>query len=99
MITAKKLQRSYNKLYANLREYIWPYYIISSIADLEIETYQTFPDSQKLRGIFNNLRVECTRLVGDDEDLNGSFEEYNELLNDSNHIYAKLNSRLESDVK
>ena len=99
MITSKKLQHSYNKLYANLREYIWPYNIINCIADLEVETYQSFPDSQKLRGIFNNLKVECNRLVTNDEDLERSFEEYNELLNDSNHIYAKLNSRLESDMK
>lgn len=95
MISSKQLQTAYNHLYKYLREYIWPANIVSHIADLEIETYKSFPDLEELSSRYNRLKSECLRYIDDDEDLKAAFEEYREILDSSNELYSKLNTRLE----
>ena len=95
MINAKQLQNSYNRLYKCLREYIWPSYIISYIADLEIETYKAFPDLECVRDSYNKLKFNCFKYIDDDEYMKEAFEDFREVLDSSSTLYSKLNSREE----
>lgn len=94
MISSKQLQNSYNKLYKCLREYIWPSNVVSGIADLEIEVYRSFPDLKEVRNRYNRLKTSCFRYV-DDEDMKVAFENFREILDSSDELYSKLNTRLE----
>ena len=93
MISAKELQRKYRKLYVALRNYIWPFRVIEYIADLEIAVYQTFPDIFNVKIAFNVLRINCLRLVPDDEEMIKAFDAFEELLESEDTLYAKLDTR------
>ena len=94
MISAKQIQTYYNRLYKCLRVYIWPGNVVSEIADLEVACYQVFPNLQVVRHAFNKLRVSVFRYIKDDEDLIQAFDDFQELLDSSSELFAKLNSRL-----
>lgn len=96
MISAKELQNKYNKLYVSLREYIWPLKIVENIADLEVAVYRTFPDIDEVRTCYNVLKMNALRLVKDDEELEGKFEDFREILDSSDNLYSKINTRREN---
>lgn len=96
MIPAKEIQNKYVRLYTNLRNYIWPIDVITYIADLELAVYKTFPDMYAIRRSFFNIKQECIHLFKDDEDLQKSIEEFEDLLNNTEEdFYAKLDTRIE----
>lgn len=95
MISSKQLQTCYNRLYTSLREYIWPSYVVSSIADLEISVYKSFPDLENVRSCFNRLRLNCYKYIDDDKLLYERFDKFLSVLDESDTIYAKLNTRSE----
>ena len=95
MISSKQLQNAYNALYKCLREYIWPSNVVSYIADLEISVYRAFPDLKEVRNRYNQLKTSCFRYIDDDEYMKELFEDFREILESSDVLYSKLNSRLE----
>lgn len=95
MISSKQLQNAYNTLYKCLREYIWPSNVVSCIADLEISVYRAFPDLKEVRNRYNQLKTSCLRYIDDDEYMKELFEDFREILDSSDVLYSKLNSRLE----
>lgn len=97
MITSKELQNKYNTLYTCLRNYVWPMIVIESIADVEVDTYSSFPDLNILSSKLTKLENEVSRYLTDDEDLNSAFNEFHELLNSNDTLYAKLDVRTESE--
>ena len=94
MLSAKQIQNSYNDLYVQLREYIWPATIVANIADLEIACYKAFPDIPYIKYQFNRLKTDCLRYV-DDEELQEAFEDFDEMIDGSETLYAKLDKRRE----
>lgn len=97
MISANQLQSSYNKLYKEIRKYIWPANIVSDLADFEISVYRMFPDLSEVSDTYNKLKYNCLRYI-DDEELKIAFENFREVLDLSSTVYSKLNSRLEGDA-
>lgn len=98
MITAKQLQGSYNKLYEQLRNYIWPYEAVKMIANLEVAIYSTFPIIQDIMTHFNRLSNFCHTYIKDDEDLNKSLANLSDIISESSSgIYCKLDSRVQGD--
>lgn len=95
MITAKQLQNEYEKLYSSLRCYIWPYEVVCAIAALEASTYQAFPDLSVVSNNFNKLKIQCSRFVKFDDDLNDKFRSFNEIVDQGDVLYAKLDARKE----
>lgn len=95
MISAKQLQNAYNKLYKGLRNYIWPGTVVDQIADLEVACYRTFPDLQEVRNSYNKLKVSFFKYIDEDEDVENAFELFQEILDSSSDLFAKLNTRLE----
>ena len=47
-MNSNEIQNAYVDLYTQMRKYIWPFDVIDILVDLEIESFKSFPDSQKL---------------------------------------------------
>lgn len=91
MVTAKQLQNQYIRLYSQLRNYFWPMYIIEDIVNLEIEVYKSFPSIAEVQRLLDVLQSNVTRLlINPDEDLDVAFDEFQELVSESDEIYVKL---------
>lgn len=93
MISAKHLQRDYNKLYKELRRIIWPYSVVEMIANLEIAIYKSFPDMEEVKRCYSTLKRACFRYIKDDEELETAFEKLSETIEDGPDIYSKLDVR------
>lgn len=94
MIQATLLQSLYNKLYKELRKYIWDFKTVESLADFEIAVYQRFPDINDVEKAFFKLRrdVVNTPIYKDDEDLQGALDDFEKQLEDADQIYADLST-------
>ncbi|MCM1226168.1 MAG: hypothetical protein NC320_01925 [Clostridium sp.] len=92
--TASVLQRAYNRLYAEFRNYIWNFSDIEALADLETEVYQIFPDMDKMKAKFKKLKrqISSANVYREDEDLKNSFEEFEEEMDSVQDIYANIKS-------
>ena len=93
MITATNIQSAYNDLYKEVRRYIWDFDTVSALADLEVETYQTFPDIEQLIKKFDTFKryVNDTDVLREDEDVKEAFDAFEEIINDDNiELYANL---------
>ena len=55
MTATANLQILYNRLYKQLRKYIWEFSIVESIADFEVLVYQRFPDVSELKRAYDKL--------------------------------------------
>lgn len=97
MISGKQFQNSYNNLYQVLRNYIWPLRIVESIAELEIAVYKVFPNIEDIQNAFNHLKFICLQHI-DDEELSESFDDFAEILNKDEELYAKINTRTREDI-
>lgn len=101
MITATNLQSAYNALYKEVRRYIWDFETVSALADLEVETYQVFPDMEQLSKKLATFKryVDATDVLRDDEDVKKAFDEFEELINDEGiELYANLKTFQEVPV-
>lgn len=92
MISSAELQYEYTKLYALLREYLWPIDIIEVISDLEVACYTAFPDMNKVKSAFGKLRKATKEIEKEDEDLKKRLESFQTLLDGADGVYCKLNS-------
>lgn len=94
IITAASLQKSYNKLYTQFRNYVWEFDIIESLADLEVEIYQTFPDMGKVKSKYKKLRQEVsyTGAFQHYEELKEAFDTFEESLDEADELYVNIKS-------
>lgn len=94
IITAASLQKSYNKLYTQFRNYVWEFDIIESLADLEVEIYQTFPDMDKVKSKYKKLRQEVsyTGAFQHYEELKEAFDTFEESLDEADELYVNIKS-------
>ena len=99
MVQATTLQSAYVDLYSKLRNYVWDFETIQAIADLEIATYQTFPDLEHIQGCLESLW--STISLGysiDDEDLSDAYDSFKDVLSESDEIYAGIQVFKETEV-
>ena len=92
MITANKLQSAYNCLYCCMRNYIWEFETVEALADLEIETYQSFPDMKNLDKKLSNLkkRITSTDAYREDDELRQSFDDFESSIHEDTDLYASI---------
>lgn len=91
MISAKSIQRAYDNLYIQLRNYIWPFSIIQTIADIEIASYTLFTNIDDLRKLLNKLKIETTSVYNKDKDYRSALDSFLNLISETDSIYLKLN--------
>jgi hypothetical protein len=91
--SANRFQEAYVELYTCLRSYIWDFETVELISNLEIETYRTFPDVEKMRGFLTKLKreVRATDVLNEDEELAEAFDNFEEIINETDEVYAALN--------
>lgn len=94
MILSSTLQNAYNKMYVALREYIWPFDIVEQLSELEIATYQRFPDLKEVERKFNKLvnSVSYTDPYREDEGIRECFDDFRDILNTSEEVYYDITS-------
>lgn len=94
MIQATLLQSYYNKLYKELRKYIWDFKTVEDLAEFEIAVYQRFPDIENIEKTFFKLRRDVTQsdIYKDDEDLQYALDGFEKKLEGADQLYADLNT-------
>lgn len=95
MIRSSDIQNAYVELYKTLRVYIWDYMIVCAIADLEIACFETCPNIPNIKQLLRELKVKIPNTLSKDEDMQAAFDEFEELLNDSNDTYCVILNRVE----
>lgn len=91
MISSISIQTEYQKLYTQVRRYLWPFDVVELLAELEIACYEAFPEILSIRSKFVKLQRELADTAKDDEDLNKALTEFEEVINSDDTIYLTLN--------
>lgn len=94
MVNSNKLQINYIELYKSMRKYIWDLDAVEALAEVEVETYKSFPNIDTLRSLLDKLRMHMKSTMSDDDELKGTFDDFYDALNDnsSNDLYSNLKS-------
>lgn len=92
MTPATKLQSLYNKLYIRLREYIWDFKTVETLADLEVSVYRRFPSKEEVEKYFYRLKkdIMSAEVYREDEDLQNAVINFENQLDDTDQFYAEL---------
>lgn len=92
MVTATSLQTTYNKFFTEFRNYIWNFSIIESLADLEIEVYQAFPDMESLKSKCKKFKrqISSTEAYKQDDKFKTTFEEFESSVEEVDTLYANI---------
>lgn len=90
MIGNKELQSKYNDMYIQLRNYIWDFDTVEALADVEIETYTTFPDMKRLRSKFNSIFTDVRDIYLEDEDLKKAVDTFKEFIESDDDSWARI---------
>lgn len=90
MISYADIQHAYNKLYAEIRRYMWEFQAVEALADLEIACYKTCQDLPEIRTALSKLELYTHEVQNEDEDLDKAFQKFHEILDDADETYVKL---------
>ena len=91
MIADTELQQCYIDLYKQVRNYIWDYSAACCLADLEIETFNRFPNISRVRYYLSQFMSHCNYILRDDTELMLAFNKFFNRLDDSDDTsYSKL---------
>lgn len=89
-VSYAEIQNAYNKLYVEIRKYIWDFATVAALADLEIAIYQTCQDLPDIRIKFARLKSMLADILYSDEDMKRRLEYLEELIYEDN-VFVKLN--------
>ena len=87
LISSYEFQNDYVNLYKTLREYILDFKTVCAIADLEISCYESCPNVQNIKLRLQDLKREVSKTLQDDEEMQEAFEQFEDLLEESNDTY------------
>lgn len=90
MISYAEIQNAYNKLYVEIRKYIWDFATVAALADVEIAIYQTCQNLPDIRVKLSRLKSQLMDVLYTDEALKKRLEYLEELVYDDK-VYVKLN--------
>lgn len=90
MISSQEIQQAYNDLYVEMRNYIWSFPVVNILAEFEIACYETCPDLDKVRKLFDALKREVTEVLREDDTFKDAFDAFESLVKDADEVYAKL---------
>lgn len=90
MISSAIIQREYNRLYREIRKYIWGFQAVEALADLEISVYRRIPDMFEIQVKLDAFRQYTKELEDEDENLVKAIDRLQDLLNEDEEAYAKI---------
>lgn len=91
LLSSQDFQNCYERLYKQVRNYLWPYDVLVDLANFEANVYSTFIDMDKLRVDFEKLKKSMKAEIKEDEDLAKMFDKMSKLVyDDEAGYYAKI---------
>ena len=90
MLSLTDLKKYYIKLYEEIRNYIWDFTTVKSLADLEISVFRRFPLISEVRTNFNQLYSCISRTCNDDEYLAKAVKDFRDLIESTDEIYSMI---------
>ena len=90
MLNSAIIQRDYNRLYREVRKYIWDFEAVEALADLEVAVYQLCPDLDIIYDKFNVFRRFIRDIELMDDDLNKAADRFEDLITTEDEPYANL---------
>jgi len=91
MISYADIQNSYNKLYKEVRKYLWDFPAVEALADLEIACYRTCQDLPEISQALDKFLLYAHDIQVEDEDLDKAVINFQKLINSDDTTYVKLN--------
>ena len=90
MVSFADIQNAYNKMYAEIRKYVWDFPTVAALADLEIAVYKTCQDLADVKTKFYRLRSCIADVIQIDEDLSKVVDTFENLVHEQD-TFVKLN--------
>ena len=91
MISQKELLNAYNNLYSSARAYIWNFYQVETIAELETATYKACPNVVEIRSALTRFQLACKETLRTDEEFQKAFDNFQKLIYEDDIIYTPIN--------
>ena len=92
MIASEDIRQAYQDLYVCMRNYIWAFSIVESLADLEVAAFQAVPNLEDVKYKLRVLRMQVNGVDKKDEDFCKAFDAFEELLNSGEQVCSRLNA-------
>jgi len=89
MLTSPDLQQAYIEMYKALREYIWEFRTVETLANLEIATFAAFPNLLKVKQLYSELKLLTNEVAAEDKGLEKSIKKFGDLLENVDSLYLK----------
>lgn len=92
MLSSADFQREYDYMYSLLRNYIWEFPIVEALADVEVDTYDSFIDRDKLKNDFRKFYSMVYSIIRaeEDQELLDSLDRFKELIESESPSYFSL---------
>ena len=91
MISNVQLKQAYNKIYAQMRNYIWDISAVIALATLEVACYETCPDLPRASRALTEVKLYVNEAQLDDQELSDALDGLEKLLDvEANDYYAEL---------
>lgn len=81
-ISSQDFRNVYQKLYNDIRHYLWPFDVLEILSDIEVNIYSAFINLDKLRIDFAKLKNAMKDVLEDDEWLSKDVNNMQKLLED-----------------
>ena len=90
MVSYADIRNAYIDLYKEMRRYIWDFRIVEQLVEVEIDSFQTCVDVDKLREDLRLLRQHIQEVIADDEDLKHAIDAFQNIVDNETETFAKL---------
>lgn len=98
MIASNEIQQAYCKLYQAMREYLWDVDTLEDLADVEVITFDSFIDKDKLKLALSQLNRDISATIREDEDLESAYNNFKEIVDTDEPQYVELYSTLNKEA-
>ena len=90
MVSTTEYRLLYNDLYEQMRKYIWDIDVVYALAEVEIESYKTFPDINELRNKVDDLKYLISGYDLDDDDLMKALDAYEDYYDEQDKLFYEI---------
>lgn len=84
MISAQDFRNKYEKLYNEMRLYLWPYDILELLGNIEVNIYSAFIDRDKLYNDYSKLETLIREDLSENDELKKAYDDLGDLICNNN---------------
>ena len=84
------IQKHYNDLYREARNYIWPFSAVERLVDLEMAAYHAIPDVEKVARALSAFKSAAFEIYIEDEDFKKALDAFYDIVRDEKSSYCKI---------